>query len=566
MGFLGQLRILLGVVTVVILGLLSLRSDAAQEVRVALVIGNTDYANTRDLPNAVRDAALVGTTLTKVGFSVTPLTNLSQADMTTALRNFLRTAATADVALVYYAGHGIEVDGVNYLVPVDAQLGSPDEVRFGTIPLDLVMNAVQKARRLKLVVLDSCRDNPFKPKWDTTATPGGSRSTTGGRGLAPIQEPPSDTLVAYAARAGSTAADGNENDNSPFAKALTRRMAEPGAEVSIVFRRVRDDVLAETGNTQEPFTYGSLSGQEFYFVPKGARLAAGPDPAAGKKPGESFRDCPDCPEMVVVPPGSFMMGSPETEAGRDKDEGPQRRVTITKAFAVGRLEITQAQYAAFATATGRDTPSSCFVWSGSEWKSDGNRNWRNPGFSQTDAHPVVCVSWEEAQAYVQWLSAQTGRRYRLLSEAEWEYAARAGTTTPFIWGNDPNAGCAQANSADKASRRWWANWMLSLKDFLNPPCDDGAILTAPAGRYARNKFGLRDMIGNATEWTEDCYNETYTGAPTDGSPWRTGDCGFRVTRGGSWVDLPQSLRSAFRNGFNPAGGDNSIGFRVARTL
>jgi len=319
MGFLGQLRILLGVVTVVILGLLSLRSDAAQEVRVALVIGNTDYANTRDLPNAVRDAALVGTTLTKVGFSVTPLTNLSQADMTTALRNFLRTAATADVALVYYAGHGIEVDGVNYLVPVDALLGSPDEVRFGTIPLDLVMNAVQKARRLKLVVLDSCRDNPFKPKWDTTATPGGSRSTTGGRGLAPIQEPPSDTLVAYAARAGSTAADGNENDNSPFARALTRRMAEPGAEVSIVFRRVRDDVLAATGNKQEPFTYGSLSGQEFYFVPKGARLAAGPDPAAGKKPGESFRDCPDCPEMVVVPPGRFTMGSPETEAGRDKD-------------------------------------------------------------------------------------------------------------------------------------------------------------------------------------------------------------------------------------------------------
>jgi formylglycine-generating enzyme required for sulfatase activity len=560
MGFLGQLRILLGVVTVVILGLLSLRSDAAQEVRVALVIGNTDYANTRDLPNAVRDAALVGTTLTKVGFSVTPLTNLSQADMTTALRNFLRTAATADVALVYYAGHGIEVDGVNYLVPVDALLGSPDEVRFGTIPLDLVMNAVQKARRLKLVVLDSCRDNPFKPKWDTTATPGGSRSTTGGRGLAPIQEPPSDTLVAYAARAGSTAADGNENDNSPFAKALTRRMAEPGAEVSIVFRRVRDDVLAETGNTQEPFTYGSLSGQEFYFVPKGARLAAGPDPAAAKKPGESFRDCPDCPEMVVVPPGSFMMGSPETEAGREKDEGPQRRVTITKAFAVGRLEITRAQYAAFATATGRDTPSSCYVLSGSEVISDGNSNWRTPSFSQTDAHPVVCVNWEEAQAYVQWLSAQTGRRYRLLSEAEWEYAARAGTTTPFIWGDDPNAGCAQANGADKTAQGQLPS------GFAYSTCDDGAVYTAPAGRYAPNKFGLRDMIGNAWEWTEDCYNQTYTGAPTDGSPWRTGDCGRRVLRGGSWFISPLYLRSAFRSRIDPSVRSNGGGFRVARTL
>jgi formylglycine-generating enzyme required for sulfatase activity len=235
---------------------------------------------------------------------------------------------------------------------------------------------------------------------------------------------------------------------------------------------------------------------------------------------------------------------------------------------VGRLEVTRAQYAAFAAATGRDGASSCYVWDGSEWKSDGNRNWRNPGFSQTGAHPAVCVSWEQAQSYVQWLSNQTGRSYRLLSEAEWEYAARAETTTPFIWGNDPNGGCAQANGADKAAlRQLPADWRSNFTNFLTySSCDDGAGFTAPAGRYASNKFGLRDMIGNALEWTEDCYNETYIGAPSDGSAWRAGDCGRRVLRGGSWLYVARFLRSAFRVGKDPFYRSSHYGFRVARTL
>jgi len=555
-----RLRLVTAALTVVVMaGLLSLRSDAAQEVRVALVIGNTDYVNTRDLPNAIRDAVLVGETLSKVGFTVTTRQNMSQADMQRALRDFAVAAASADVAMVYYAGHGIEVDRTNYLVPVDASFGSPDEVDFGAIPLDLVMKSVQRARRLKVVVLDSCRDNPFISKWDAAGKSGSNRSI-GARGLAPIQEPPSDTLVAYAARAGSTAADGGPNDNSPYAKALTRRLAEPGTEIILVFRKVRDDVLSETSNTQEPFTYGSLSGQEFFFVPKGAKVAAGPDPAKGKKPGESFRDCPDCPEMVIVPAGSFMMGSPPDEAGRDKDEGPQRKVTIAQAFAVGRFEVTRGQYAAFVQATGRDTGSSCAVFTGGEWKFDGNRNWRSPGFEQTDAHPLVCVSWEEAQAYVQWLSQQTGRRYRLLSEAEWEYAARAGTTSAFIWGTDPNAGCRDANGADRTAQgKLPSNWTYST-------CTDGAVFTAPVGSYAANRFGLKDMIGNAWEWTEDCYNESYAGGPADGTAWRTGDCSRRVLRGGSWDDDPQVLRSAYRVGGDSTSRGSGSGFRLARTL
>ncbi len=286
-------------------------------------------------------------------------------------------------------------------------------------------------------------------------------------------------------------------------------------------------------------------------------------------PGTVFRDCADCPEMVVVPAGIFNMGSPESEAGRDKDEGPQRRVLMARSFGVGRYEITRGQFGAFVADSGYQSQGgNCWYWNSDQVKyvnDDPSRTWRNPGFPQNDGHPVVCVSWTDARAYADWLSKKTGRLYRLLSEAEWEYAARAEAATSRPWGDDSNQACRHANVADQTfnrivpagkDRKW-----TSFHE-----CDDGSAYTANVGSYQRNAFGLYDMIGNALEWTEDCWNDSYTGAPSDASAWLTGDCARRVARGGSWNYGPRTARSAGRNGGTTGDRGDDVGFRLARTL
>ena len=260
---------------------------------------------------------------------------------------------------------------------------------------------------------------------------------------------------------------------------------------------------------------------------------------------EHFRDCPECPEMVVVPAGSFMMGSPSSEKGRRENEGPVHRVTIPARFAVGKYEVTRGEFARFVSATRHDTGSSCWAREGGKWKNRSGRSWRSPGFSQTDRDPAVCVNWEDARAYVGWLSGKTGKKYRLLSESEWEYAARAGTTTRYWWGNA--IGRNRANCKDCGSR--WDNEQ-----------------TAPVGRFGANDFGLHDMHGNVFEWVGDCWNDGYEGAPSGGRAWESGNCGRRVLRGGSWNLLPRHLRAASRDWVDTGYRGNLFGFRVARTL
>ena len=189
-------------------------------------------------------------------------------------------------------------------------------------------------------------------------------------------------------------------------------------------------------------------------------------------------------------------------------------------------------------------------------------SWRTPGFNQADGHPVVCVSWEDAKAYVKWLSRETGERYRLLSESEWEYVARAGTGTSWYWGDGESGQCTHANGADRALKRRYGDWKWTVAS-----CDDGRIHTAPVGSYAANGFGLHDVLGNAWEWVEDCWHESYAGAPKDGRAWTGGgDCGRRVLRGGSWGFEPWFLRSAYRSRYSAGIRYSLAGFRVARTL
>jgi len=279
--------------------------------------------------------------------------------------------------------------------------------------------------------------------------------------------------------------------------------------------------------------------------------------------GETFRDCPACPEMVVIPAGTFRMGSPDDEKGRASDEGPVHLVRIAEPFALAAREVTVGEFRAFVEAKGYRTEAEkgqgCVTWDGAKWAYDAKRTWRAPGFGQGADHPVVCVSWNDARAYLEWLSQEAKRTYRLPSEAEWEYAARAGSTTARYWGEGPDGACDFANVADETSKRQY-NWAPIHQ------CDDGFVNTAPVGSFKANAFGLEDMLGNVWEWTKDCWNDAYRGAPSDGSAWTGGDCGRRVLRGGSWGGGPDDVRSASRGGFGGGDRDDITGFRPARTF
>lgn len=253
------------------------------------------------------------------------------------------------------------------------------------------------------------------------------------------------------------------------------------------------------------------------------------------KPGDTFRECAhDCPEMVVVPAGSFVMGSPPTEKDREPNEGPQHRVTIARPFAVAKFELTFGEWDACVSGGGCGGYEPQDLWYG-------------PG--QRGRIPVFNVTWDDAQRYVRWLSSVTGKSYRLLSEAEHEYATRAGTSTVFPWGNAPKTNETAMANCDGCGSKW---------DAHDP---------APVGSFASNAFGLHDMVGNVTEWVEDCYHKNFEGAPTDGSGWtKNSDCTAHVARGGSYAFPARFIRSADRTRTANAMSLPALGFRVARTL
>ena len=267
-------------------------------------------------------------------------------------------------------------------------------------------------------------------------------------------------------------------------------------------------------------------------APKPAAPKAAPKPATPKP--EEFQDCKVCPRMVVVPAGSFDMGSPASEKGRSSNEGPVHKVTIANPFAVGKHEVTFEEWDA------------CVADSGCrQYKA------RDHGYGRGN-RPVIDVTWIHAKAYAIWLSEKTGKKYRLLSEAEWEYAARAGSKTTYWWG--PTASHEYANyGKDKccgAEIRGRDQWEM----------------TSPAEAFPPNPFGIHDMLGNVWEWVEDCWQETYDATPRDGSPTKDGDCNRRVMRGGAWSSMPVKIRPAYHDAYPPDDRGEFIGFRIARTM
>ncbi len=268
-----------------------------------------------------------------------------------------------------------------------------------------------------------------------------------------------------------------------------------------------------------------------------------------------FQDCTNCPQMLVVRSGSFRMGSPQDEAGRDPDEGPTRQVSVTS-FALGRTEVTRRQWRAFQKATDYRTVAGCLAWTGDGYELKESLSWERPGFEQSDDHPVVCINWRDAQAYAAWLSSMTGRRYRLPRSSEWEYAARASTTLPTPWAGQPAEVCSRANVADQSLRKIQPQWPLAA-------CSDGHTWTAPVGSFSANAWGLYDMHGNVMEWVQDCWTPSQL---EPGEQFAPLSCTSRVIRGGSW-DLPDKFaRSAYRGKAGETRRGNAVGLRVARDL
>ncbi|WP_295393152.1 bifunctional serine/threonine-protein kinase/formylglycine-generating enzyme family protein [uncultured Thiodictyon sp.] len=312
-------------------------------------------------------------------------------------------------------------------------------------------------------------------------------------------------------------------------------------------------------------------------VPMTAPVAAAPGPTASAPPPPQPAPVvpkptapnpparlPFEPEMVRIPAGSFLMGSPAGEPERQDNEGPQHQVQVS-AFELGKYEVTRAQFSAFTKAAGyrtdaeRNVGNAVGCWIRLEGEAAGGfragKHWRDPGMQQTENDPVVCMSWNDAQAYVEWLHQQTGQPWRLPSEAEWEYAARAGTTTAFNTGD-----CIKTSQAN----------YHGYFDYNGCGAKTGVYVgkTQPVGSYPVNRWGLYDMHGNAWEWVQDCWHQNYNGAPKDSKEWFDYCLGNerRVLRGGSWSYFPTVLRSAYRFDLDASFRDSNLGFRVARTL
>jgi len=269
--------------------------------------------------------------------------------------------------------------------------------------------------------------------------------------------------------------------------------------------------------------------------------------------------------MAQISGGILHMGDLSGD-GRP-DEKPTHDVKI-RAFMLGRFEVTRAQFRRFANQTGFLTDaergvgkSGCSALDTGTGKSSvrAGSSWRDPGFEQTDDHPVVCISWNDAQSYIRWLNAESGKHFRLASEAEWEYAARSGSIARYPWGMEGNLTCRYANGADQTP---WPGLKIKWKTPL--ACNDRFFYTAPVGTYQPNDWGVSDLIGNVSEWIQDCYHTNYSGAPGDGSSWEGEPCGRRSVRGGSWRDSAEQLRVSRRWAGNPDDRTDYLGFRIAR--
>ncbi len=567
--------------------------------RLALVIGNASYPNpTTPLSTTIADTRDLSDELRRNRFEVDLKTNLSKADMQSTIDAFAAKITPGATALFFFSGYGIQVDKQSYLIPVNADPWTATEVRKDGISVDSVVNDFhRRGAKVKIVLIDAARRNPFERRFRSSPD-----------GLAALNAP-ENTVAMYSAVPGKLVPD-RAGTNNAFVSQLINQMrvsnsaAGGGVTAEDMFNHLKPMIYRAANNEQVPWVTSSLI-EDFYFGTPGTGQSAErpaareperpaarePERPAAREPErvtereperervaerpverppeprrdntplsyqsemalvekDRFRECATCPEMVVVPSGEYTMGSPDDETDRSSAEGPQHRVKIPARFAVGRLKVTRDEYETFLNETSYSAGDKCFTLEGGRAEERAGRSFRNPGFEQDGKHPVVCINWDDANAYVAWLSKKTGKLYRLLSESEWEYVARAGTKTPFWWGSSIST--EQANY-DGSAYGGGEKGQYRQK-------------TVPADMFEPNAWGLYQVHGNAFEWLEDCWNETYQYAPSDDWVRLAGNCSRRVRRGGAWNVPAKMLRSAYREQRPAATRGSNVGLRVARTL
>jgi formylglycine-generating enzyme required for sulfatase activity len=547
----------------ILISVISTCANAQSPKRLALVIGNDNYTQVPVLANARNDARAMAKEFKDAGFDVTVALDQNHVSALTTVASFTKRIAAGDDVAIFFAGHGVQLKTGNYLLPTDVPDTSENVVRGSSLALDDLMDQLKEAApKFTLIVIDACRDNPFKVAGSAT-----TRAIGEARGLRP-PEPPRGQLVVFSASRGQKALDKlNASDTDPngvFTREFIKKMRQKGVSVEQVAREVQASVerlAADAGREQVPAIFNESRGNFYFFVGDGGRInvtlpnppsAPAPAPATARPPtpdstpnapaAQSFKDCSDCPEMVMLPAGNFMMGYAESDRELFVADGgtnasfdramPRHRVAIAYSFAVGKFEVTFAEWDACVSAGGcKHTPD--------------DKGWGRGNM------PVMNVSWHHInQQYLPWLSAKAGKKYRLLTEAEWEYAARAGTTTVFATGDKITLKQAMFNGRNthgevsKAARVGQAIPVGSL----NVP----------------NNFGLHDMHGNVWEWVQDCESDNYQGVPANGAAYVGNDCVKRGQRGGSMVNDALSLRSSARMSNMSHSANPTLGFRVAR--
>ena len=484
------------------------------EKRLALVIGNKDYMSS-PLANSMNNATSMEAALKDCNFDVICRLNVNEQEMFEAIREFGKRLKSVDVGLFYYAGHGVQIKGVNYLVPINADIEAADEIPSKCIDASLVTSKMETAgNRLNMIILDACRMNPFQS------------FQLNSRGLAAMKAPVG-SIIQYAAEPGTLAIEDQKISGNIglYTSKLLKNIQKPGLNILDMFQQVRTEVYQASQKKQTPCEFSSQLGK-FYFKPLPAEVTAGTNVK-----NESKKDLEQLPKQsftnklgmtfVRIPAGIFMMGSPENEPGRDDDEA-QHKVALTQDYFMQTTEVTQGQWKAL-----MGSNPSHFLDCG-------------------DDCPVENVSWDDVQSFLKQLNSMgIEHTYRLPTEAEWEYAARANTTTAYAFGN-----CLSSNEAN-----YNANY---------PPtgCSIGHFRekSIAVGSLQKNAWGLYDMHGNVWEWCQDFYGNYPKGSfnnPT--GPYSGTDC---VIRGGSWIDTAKGCRSADRNRCGKDFALRHLGFRL----
>ena len=411
------------------------------EPRIALVIGNNNYLHVSKLKNATNDSRLIKKQLEKNNFLVFYGENFSKADTNKLINKFIKKINHGGVALIYYAGHGAQVNGNNYIIPIDAKLDDKNEFKYSSISINTIVSKLDDVKnRINILILDACRNNPF--------------DSSSPKGLAPILST-QDIFISYAAQPNQVASDGNDGDkNSPFTSSLVKYMSKENLVLEEVFKKTRKDVYELTEGRQRPVEYSQIFG-DFHFTKTSASRSL--KHKANSKPSFKKHKRYIEPIMIKISKGSFIMGDNDGE-----NSSPSHTRNIKKDFYMAKYEITFREYDLFCKDTKREKP-------------------KDNGFGR-DNQPVINVNWHEAKAYADWLSKKTKKQYHLPSEAQWEYALRANSKTKYYFSDTENL---------LGKYCWYVENTKSHPYII--------------GQKTPNTFGLHDMLGNVREWVEDSF-------------------------------------------------------------